>query len=48
MLVAMFGYSINWMYTGFGITLYVAVMVPKFSAAKILSNPKLENKRKIL
>ena len=51
MLVAMFGYfgySVNWMYTGFGILLCAAVMLPKFSAAKILPNPKLKkNKRKI-
>ena len=38
MLVAIF-----WMYTGFGIRLCVAVMLPKFfSAAKILPNPKLK------
>ena len=30
MLVAIFGYSVNWMYTGFGILLYAAVMLPKF------------------
>ena len=50
MLVAIiwiFGYSVNWMYTGFGIILCAAVMLPKFSAAKILPNPKLKNKRKI-
>ena len=50
MLVAMFGYfrySVNWMYTGFGIILCAVVMLPKFSAAKILPNPKLKNKRKI-
>ena len=29
-LVAIFGYSINWMYIGFGIVLYAAVMLPKF------------------
>ena len=40
MLVAIF-----WMYTGFGIKLCAAVMLPKFfSAAKILPNPKLKNK----
>ena len=39
-------YSVNWMYTGFGIILCVAVMLPKFFAAKILPNPKLKNKRK--
>ena len=44
MLVVIF-----WMYTGFGIRLCAAVMLPKFfSAAKILPNPKLKkNKRKI-
>ena len=45
MLVAIiwiFGYSVNWMYTGFGIILCAAVMLPKFSAAKILPNPKLK------
>ena len=50
MLVAIiwiFGYSVNGMYTGFGIILCAAVMLPKFSAAKILPNPKLKNKRKI-
>ena len=50
MLVAIiwiFGYSVNWMYTGFGIILCAAVMLSKFSAAKILPNPKLKNKRKI-
>ena len=49
MLVAIiwiFGYSVNGMYTGFGIILCAAVMLPKFSAAKILPNPKLKNKRK--
>ena len=49
MLVAIIwisGYSVNWMYTGFGIILCAAVMLPKFSAAKILPNPKLKNKRK--
>ena len=35
------------MYTGFGIIVYAAVMLPTFSAAKILPNPKLKNKRKI-
>ena len=45
--VWIFGYSVYWMYTGFGIKLYAAVMLPKFSAAKILQNPKLKNKRKI-
>ena len=51
MLVAIiwiFGYSVNWMYTRFGIILCAVVMLPKFSAAKILPNPKLKNKRKIL
>ena len=50
MLVAIiwiFEYSVNWMYTGFGIILCAAVMLSKFSAAKILPNPKLKNKRKI-
>ena len=45
MLVAIiwiFGYSVNWMYTGFGIILCAAVMLPKFSATKILPNPKFE------
>ena len=49
MLVAIiwiFGYSVNWMYTRFGIILCAVVMLPKFSAAKILPNPKLKNKRK--
>ena len=41
------GHSVNGMYTGFGILLCAAVMLPKFSAAKILPNPKLKNKRKI-
>ena len=44
MLVAIiwiFGYSVNWMYIGFGIILWAAVMLSKFSAAKILPNPKL-------
>ena len=41
-----FGYSVNQMYTGFGIRLCAAVVLPKFSAAKILPNPKLKNKRK--
>ena len=41
MLVAIF-----WMYTGFGIRLCAAVMLPKFfSAAKILPNPKLKKKK---
>ena len=51
MLVAIiwiFGYSVNLMYTRFGIILCAAIMLPKFSAAKILPNPKLKNKRKIL
>ena len=47
MLVAIFRYSVNWMYIGFGIIVYAAVMLPKFSAAKILPNPELKNKRKI-
>ena len=34
------------MYTGFGIILYAIVMLMRFSAAKILPNPKLKNKRK--
>ena len=45
MLVAIIwiiGYSVNWMYTGFGIILCAAVMLPKFSAAKILPNPRLK------
>ena len=49
MLVAIiwiFGYSVNWMYTGFGIILCAAVMLLKISAAKILPNPKWKNKRK--
>ena len=46
MMVAIFGYSVNWMYTGFGILLFTAVMLPKFSAAKILPNPKFEIKEK--
>ena len=46
-IIWIFGYSVNWMYTGFGIILCAAVMLPKFSAAKILPNPKLKNKRKI-
>ena len=33
--------------TGFGIILYAAVMLPRFTAAKILPNPKLEKERKI-
>ena len=42
MLVAIF-----WMYTGFGIRLFAAVMLPMFfSAAKILPNPKLKKKIK--
>ena len=41
MLVAIF-----WMYTGFGIKLCAAVMLPKFSAAKILPNPKFKKKIK--
>ena len=39
MLVAIIwiiGYSVNWMYTGFGIILCAAVMLLKFSTAKIL------------
>ena len=41
------GYSVNWMYTGFGIVLYAAVMLLRFfSAAKILPNPKLKKKEK--
>ena len=46
-IIWIFGYSVNWMYTGFGIILCAAVMLPTFSAAKILPNPKLKNKRKI-
>ena len=49
MLVAIiwiFGYSVNWMYIGFGIILCAAVMLPKFSAAKILPSPKLKKKKK--
>ena len=35
--------AIFWMYTGFGIRLCAAVMLPKFfSVAKILPNPKLK------
>ena len=45
-IIWILGYSVNWMYTGFGIILCAAVMLPKFSAAKILPNPKLKNKRK--
>ena len=30
MLVAIFGFRVNWMYTGFGILVYAAVMLPKF------------------
>ena len=37
MLVAIFGNSVNWMYTGFGIVLYAAVMLLSFSAAKIFT-----------
>ena len=42
MLVAIF-----WMYTGFGIRLCASVMLPKFSAAKILPNPKLKKIKEI-
>ena len=35
------------MYIGFGIILYAAVMLPRFTVAKILPNPKLEKERKI-
>ena len=37
----------KFVYVGFGIVLYAAVMLLKFYAAKILPNPKLEKERKI-
>ena len=40
------GIKCKFVYVGFGIVLYAAVMLLRFTAAKILPNPKLEKERK--
>ena len=47
MSVAIFGYSVNWMYTGFELYYMKSSCCRSFFAAKILPNPKLKNERKI-
>ena len=48
MLVAIFGKSENWVYTGFGIVLYAAVMLPRFYRCQDFSKSQVrKSKRKI-
>ena len=45
LLVAIFGKSEKFMYTGFGIILYAAVMLPRFFRCQDFTKSKLEKEK---